>query len=125
MLALLTQTLPSAVTSVPEASRRASALSRAGLEDSGRTGAERGSEPSSPVPETAQCSIPPKSRTTQGLKTSRSKSWLAAPSFARSPPEGLPWSETARNASDILFVHFEAAPIVCPGWATKKSATTT
>ena len=37
---------------------------------------------------------------------------LASPASCRRAP---PWSEIARKAPDIWFVHFEAAPIVCAG----------
>jgi hypothetical protein len=78
-----------------------------------------------PLFSSAQCSRPPNSNTAQGLKTSRSKSCWASPSFAEAPPDVLPCEETERKTTDIRFVHCDAAPIVWPGWATKKSAATT
>src|SRR6476620_97886 len=108
------QVLPSALISVPACRRRASAASRAGLEESGRTATDSGSESSEPVPERVQCSRPPKLRTVQGRKMSRLKSSLAVSSFACRALDGVPWEEIERNAPDIWFVHFETLPIVVP-----------
>ncbi len=99
--------------------------SRSGLEDSGRTATDSGSESFEPVPARTQCSIPPKLRTTQGLKTSRSNSSFAVSSFACRALVALPWEEIDRNAPDISFVHLDTLPIVAPGWATKNRASTT
>jgi hypothetical protein len=95
------------------------------LEESGRTATDSGSLSSEPVPARAQCSRPPNSRTTHGLKIRRSNSSFAVSCLAWVALEALPSEEIDRNAPDIAFVQPETAPIVAPGWATKKRAQTT
>ena len=114
--ASLTQVLPLAETSSPAPRRREASAG------SGRTGTETGSESEEPVPVFTQCSTPPNSRTDQGWKTRSEKSWSAPACLACASEPGLPFLAIERNAPDISFVHFEAAPIVCAGWKTKKRA---
>ena len=98
------------MTSVPLARRRASAASRSGSEESGRTATDSGSESLEPVPATDAVFEAAELEDDPGLEDEQVEELVGArPPSPAPPPDGLPWSEIERNASDIWFVHSEAA----------------